>query len=756
MMHRTHAHTDEQLNQAHRTFLKIGLWLLFAVYVALAGVWNVTLPAYENLDELEHAEFVRHVVTTARLPVHGEAETQGYRVRQEASQPPLYYLMAAGWARLWQLPTNAHDPQAVPGEVVACGAGAPFYNTMTWVQDPAERAWPWHGAHRTLHSLRLFSTLLQGFTVIGAWALARRVTTRAEFPFLVTGFVAFNPQFVMVASGVNNDNAVVPLATWGLVLCTDLWQRGPHALRVLGLGLIGGLAALSKLSGFGLIGLGGLVLLIEGFSRRRPLIHIVTHGLLLVMPALILVAPWLWRNYRLYGDLTALTPMLNEVGVRSTGVSLGEAWLMVRSYWGQLPCAFYPRTLYWPFLLYAGGGLAGVVVNRIRRWSRTAPVTRRALVLAALWFATIVLAWTRWNRMTFATGGRLLFPAASAVALILALGWEGWGRTVTRIWAAVLPVTSLGVLVFGLIPLTVPPPTGPDSDVDANASSLTFGERVTLRAYRAEIVKPRLACILVDPAYCGPALDLDLSWEATNPPQENWTMVVQLVSPVPGETELRLNYNHWPGRGLLPTSSWPADEVIRDPYLIPLPKYSGVTRAWSVRVAFVDPQSGTRLPVRAGGNPLGDAAHLTQVRVPDGNPPHPTGMLKDASLAKFEEGVRLLYAEVTPLEAGIWQVDLFWESLAPVHDDYVIFVHAYDDEGALLGTGDGPPLRGGFPTHLWEPGDRIATSHTLMPDSGPPTLLAVGLYEPISGHRLQAASGSVPIENDAVVIWQAP
>lgn len=753
MAHR-HARTRKRPHPIQLPREKAGLLLLCIVYLALAWAWNVTLPAYENLDELEHAEFVRHVVTTGRLPVHGDAEARGYRVRQEASQPPLYYLLAAGWAGLWRLPTAPHDPQAVPDPVVACGPSPTFYNKMTWIHTPAEARLPWDGAFRTLHSLRLLSTLLQGLTLIGAWALARRATSHPTGPLLVTAFVGLNPQFLMVAAGVNNDNAVVPLATWGLVLALDLWQRGPSVLRIVGLGLLGGLAALSKLSGFGLIGLGGLVLLIEGISARRPLTKIAAHGLLLLAPALLLVTPWLWRNQQLYGDPTALAPMLEEVGVRSTGVSLGEAWLMVRSYWGQLPCTFYPRALYWPFVLYVIGGVAGLLVNLAHRRPHHRTVTGRALALSGVWFATIVLAWIRWNRMTFATGGRLLFPAASAVALLLAVTWRSWGRHVARIWAAVLPLASLAVLIFGLLPIAVAPPI--DAPQQAAAPSFSFGERVTLHDHRAQIVQPRVACALKSASYCGPALDLDLHWSATTPPAENWTMVVQLVSPVPGGTDLRLNYNHWPGRGILPTSVWPAGEIIHDHYRIPLGEDASTTRAWSVRVAFVDPQSGNRVPVRAGDEPSGDAAHLALLRVPDGNPRVPTETGDGTLDVEFGAGIRLLYADVTAMEAESWHVDLVWESLAPVSEDYVIFVHAYDEDGGLLATGDGPPLQGGFPTRLWEPGDRIATSHSLVPDEGTPAVIAVGLYDPATGQRLPAASDDVPVDNDAASIWRAP
>lgn len=38
------------------------LFLLLA-FVALALAWNVVVPPYENLDEIEHAEVIRYVVS---------------------------------------------------------------------------------------------------------------------------------------------------------------------------------------------------------------------------------------------------------------------------------------------------------------------------------------------------------------------------------------------------------------------------------------------------------------------------------------------------------------------------------------------------------------------------------------------------------------------------------------------------------------------------------------------------------------------
>ena len=253
---------------------RAGLWLILATFVSLALAWNMTVPAYENLDEIEHAEVIRHIAVTGRLPVHGEAEAAGFHVRQEASQPPLYHLLGAAWVRLWGLPREAPDARPIPATFVACGSGDTLYNRVTWSRDPYAGFFV-AGHRRTVYALRLLSTLLQCATVAGTWTLARRLALRGFVAPLATAIVAFNPQFLLLAAGVNNDNLVTPLATWALVLLVDVWQRGPTPPRLLGFGVLTGLAALSKLSGLGLLGLGGLTLLAYAWRQRAPLARLL-------------------------------------------------------------------------------------------------------------------------------------------------------------------------------------------------------------------------------------------------------------------------------------------------------------------------------------------------------------------------------------------------------------------------------------------------------------------------------------------------
>lgn len=726
-------------------------YVLLTAFVLLATAWNLVVPAYENLDEMEHAEVVRHIAVTGRLPVHGDAQEAGFHVRQEASQPPLYHLLGAAWVRVLRLPRKPSTAEPLPGSVIACGDRATFYNKVTWERDPYTQRFPWRGHRRMVHGLRLLSTLLQTLTVWGTWVLARRLFLRGPVPLLATSIVAFNPQFLLVAAGVNNDNLVTPLATWALVLLIDIWHDGATPVRLLGFGTLSGLAALSKLSGLALLGLGGLMLLLTARRERTSLWTLIHWGLMMGIPALALVAPWAFRNLRLYGDPTALAPMLEVVGRRNSPINvLNEFRLMWPSYWGQLPCAFYHRSLYWPFALLAGGGLLGLGLC----WSRLRRHQRQGLLGLTLWFAIIVAAWIRWDLITPAPGGRLLFPAAPSLALLIAAGWTLLARAAPRIWAALLPIWALATLIAGPLHIFAPPPVRSTTSSPETAS-YSFGNAIQLEDYDVQLTRPRLACWLSTPSYCHPTLDITLVWKANQSMTENHVQAIQLVSAKPGDNTLRLSYNYWPGRGNLPTSAWPTDRAITDRYQLPVPTGDFATQAWDVQIAFFDTETKARLPVTHEGQPAGNAAHLTTLRVPDAQPTCDQ-LAPLTPPVQFGDAIALTHAEAAP-DAEEANVTLCWESVAPLAEDYTVFVHAYAADGTLLGTGDGPPMDQGFPTRLWAPGDRILDPHTITwTETGQPAQIAVGFYYPQTGERLPAVRLDTRLPNDAAIIWETP
>lgn len=725
--------------------LSCGLILL--VFTALAVAYGLVVPPFENLDEIEHFGAVRYVAETGRLPVHGTPDADVYRYRQEASQPPLYYLLSAGLVRALGL----EAPDAAPfwrfNPRLACGPQAPslFDNRTVLYHNPNLEALPWHGALLMLHLLRLWSTLLQAATVTGAYALTRRAFPQHPgAALLAMAVVAFNPQFLLVASGVNNDNLVTPLATWGLYLMLGFWQEGVSVQRSLALGALIGLAGLSKLSGWLLLPLSLAVLLALGLRslRRNDLaslkLSLASLALLLAVPVS-LAGWWFWRNWQLYRDPTGLAPMLDLVGIRESSlVSASVANLMFRSFWGQIPCSFFPSAFYAPYAMLTALSVVGLVWGR-RRWAAR---ERRAATILAGWLLLVVAAWVRWNSITPAPGGRLLFPALPAVAALMAVGVQTLGRPRIVIPAGVILLVLMASWTAAhILPaFFAPPPRWADRAAVRPSHSLNveFGQVIRLLGYDTTPDAERSL------------LHVTLYWEAAAPTPEDYILALHLVSPVPGDTTLRWTYDSWPGHGTYPTSAWQPGEVIADRYRFRLPEAEFPTQAWDLQLVVYLPHSGARLPARVGGVPGGDRVILARLRLPGKEPTCPqVGQL--ASEVRFNDAVSLTHAWVTPADGGT-QVALCWKALTRLPRDYQVFVHLYDGAGNLADAGDGPPMQGAFPTSTWEPGDVILDIHRIGSPVGEGRI-TVGLYLLEDGSRLPAWVEDQPVREGEVVVW---
>jgi hypothetical protein len=106
---------------------------------------------------------------------------------------------------------------------------------------------------------------------------------------------------------------------------------------------------------------------------------------------------------------------------------------------------------------------------------------------------------------------------------------------------------------------------------------------------------------------------------------------------------------------------------------------------------------------------------------------------------KFGEAVALDGIQLTRRGTEV-HIILWWRSLAPVEGGPVVFTHLYGAGRELAATADGPPLGGGFPAGIWEPGDRVQDERVLagLDDAAPPLTIGVGWYDPVTGVRLPA------------------
>ena len=87
-------------------------------------------------------------------------------------------------------------------------------------------------------------------------------------------------------------------------------------------------------------------------------------------------------------------------------------------------------------------------------------------------------------------------------------------------------------------------------------------------------------------------------------------------------------------------------------------------------------------------------------------------------------------------------VTLAWEALQASAVSYRVFVHLLAADGRIVAQSDGEPANWQYPTTAWLPGDFILDAHSLTLPPGLPSGdygLIAGLYEPVSGARLESA-----------------
>ena len=417
---------------------------ILAAYLALAGLYAARTPNWQAPDEPAHYNYVRQIADEGRLPVISPGDwQQDYQEQLKASgfdpalldrldtiqyedhQPPLYYLLLA--------PVYA----LTDGDLLA---------------------------------LRLASVMLGAGVVIGVWAVLRAAWP--DHPTLAlsgAGFVAFLPQHLSILASVNNDalaELIVALTLWAAVA----YLRGAQRARPLALGVLAGIALISKTTIYFLVGIVVLSVLLRGRRERWPPRTTAAHLAAAILPALLIGGVWWARNLHVYGgtDFTGLArhDAVTVGQVRTDeyieGVLGGDERQYVEnlvrttfhSFWGQFGwmAVPLPGTVYRLLWLITLGLLAGAAIYA---WRERLPRAldgpgRDALIVFAAVIVLVAAAFLLYNREFVQFQGRYLYPALISLALIVAMGLRGWAGLVfgRRALADWLPLAAVGALAL--------------------------------------------------------------------------------------------------------------------------------------------------------------------------------------------------------------------------------------------------------------------------------------------------------------------
>jgi hypothetical protein len=735
-----------QLTQGAR---RHGLRLLLAAFVALGGIYAVVTPLFEVSDELWHYPMVKTLADGNGLPVQNPANPGPWR--QEGSQPPLYYALMA-LATAWIDTSDMEqvrwvNPHADNGVITADG------NNNIVIHTERER-WPWQGTVLAVRLIRLLSVLLGAATVYFTYRLALEAAPGREgLALAAAGLTAFTPMFVFISASVNNDNLAIALAAAALWLMAR-WVRRREAVTVKQaavMGLILGGAALSKTSALGLWGVAGAALAYAHWfgdgrptadDRRRRARALAAAGVVMYGLAGLAAGWWFVRNYQLYGDWLGWNAFLATVGARPHPATLAQLWGervgFVQAYWGlfggvSVAMPSWTYTALNAMAALGGLGLLGVVGQAAAR--RTVRLRDAAVwALAAGWLALILIGLVRWTSLTWASQGRLIFPAIAAVSLLLAAGLRFWGR-----WAPWAAMGGMGLLTaavpFAIIgPHYAPPPELTAADRAAMQHPLNGGAGVSFAGEMRLLGYD----LLDDAARPGEALRLRLYWQSEIAMDRNWSIFLHVVDEAGVIVAQRDRY---PGNGALATTQLRPGQSWADEYVIPIPDAAYAPVEGRFVAGLYDLVDGARLEAAEGGDAYTLAAARIEARPamvhPDaGEIPNPFGQNFGGQIELA--GYRMDRRALRPGET--LRLTLYWRAIGRIPSNYSVFAHVRGEGETLWAGQDAWPQQGAAPTSTWQVGDVIVDTYelTLKADTPPGQHdVEVGLYDGPTGARLR-------------------
>jgi hypothetical protein len=738
--------------------------LLIVTFLALGALYSLITPVFETPDEVWHFAHVRYIAQHRDLPVQGANQGEE-SAQQEASQPPLYYVLASPLVGIVDTSDFAEVARANPFAAL----GQPHSDGNKNAVVPSPSTFPWYGTALAVHLTRLLSVLFSAITVAAAYAAGLTIFTGRQAPpgiafppvlfaLATAALVAFNPQFAFISASVSNDSLMTALGALTLAIVASMVSAPalPSRRRLALLGVLAGLAALCKLSGLLVACFVLAALLVVALLHRteRPAsatLRWLAGATIIVGGLAMLIAGWWYiRNLLLYGDLTGLSAMLQWVGTRTMSLAdiAGESQGLELSFWGVFGWfnVLMDQGVYRVLQAVDRLALIGLAAWAALRMAQrtTVSVNARALAAAALWLAVVLAGLARWTATTPGTQGRLLFPAISAVAALLVTGLATLLPARLRAPGLTLLATCLLFLAAAapfryIMPAYALPPVVTGGAQPQHPASITYGDdEIALLGYDAssETITP------------ASTLTVTLYMQALRPMSSDYSLFIHVWG---ADMQWIGQRDSYPGRGSLPTHNWPAGTTIADRYLVSIAPTATVPARAILEVGFYDYDSGSRLVAAREdgartGLPIAGQLRLS-ASAPSAQPLQP-------ALASFGDQINLAGADVkTPpeLHAGsVISVMTTWQAVAPCQVDYLIFLQIIDQKPSLVAQNDGPPQNGWYPTSLWQAGEIVSDRRTLTLPATIPNgtyRLVVGLYDLASGQRLNA-TGAAASETD--------
>lgn len=727
-----------------------GIALVLLAFIILGAVYATVTPVFEAPDEIQHYFHVKHIADGKGLPVLAPEGEELYE--QEGGQPSLYYVLGAA-ATSW---INTDDAEELLHYNPFVNLGVPSrHGNKNLILHTGRESLPYRGATLAVHLLRYVSLLFGALTVLTTYLLALEVfPTRKALALGAAVIAAFNPQFIFTAASVNNDGLLTALCSLALLSSVLLVRRDSSLRRYLGLGVVVGLAAVTKLTGVGLLAVVCASLLI--IALRRSAREAIKGGVIILAVVILLAGWWYVRNWVLYGDPTGMSVFFEALG-GSPGRNLtlarliGELEGFKLSYWAVFGWfnILASDWVYRFFDLVVLLGVVGLPLAVVRGWKRSGSVSFSALLLMVVWIGVMGAGYVRYNQLIDAAAGRLVFPAISCFSILLSWGliqlWpQGHENVFIGLLGTTMAIVAMACPFLYIAPAYARPELLSAQELESvpNRMDVDYGGRMRLLGYRteAEVVRP------------AELVYVTLYWQALTAVDRDYSVSLTVLTP---SGELIGQEDSYPGLGSFPTSAWSPGDAIADRTWVRIRRRAPTPTIGWLGVSVYHLPTMEHLTPSQGGQPL-EEVFLAPVKVIPWQAEEYS--VSNRLSFNFGDKIELIGYDLERAEfrpQSLVHLTLYWQALGEMDEDYTVFTHFVDDEGRVWAQRDSYPLNGDYPTSVWAVGEVVKDAYEIsLPSNIAPGEyeIEVGFYLPSTGERLLVLDDETQVRDNRVVL----
>ncbi len=703
---------------------KLGVILLGHLILAL--LYSMTIPAWEAHDEWAHFRYAAYIAETHTLPSPHQRLNNEFP-DDEASQPPLYYILAAA-PMLFIDTQDGYSPQVnqyLNGENAQTGVNVVIHQ-------PKVEKFPWHGTMLAMHLGRLVSIFISTLALIVTYNILRYLTPeRPEVALLGTAIQAFAPQFVFLSAVLTNDILAITMGAILLYLMLRLIEEGPKPGLVATTSLAAGLTMLTKYVGIAILPLIPVAFVWGAWRHRRDpntLRQFMLSAIIIIVPALLLSGGMLWRNHAYTGkwiprDVVTQKALLSGLQTGQTFIDIKLVWPALKygfiTYWASFGWGnLSPQQwFYVSWLLIIIVALIGILLWLIRERPTPAWHLTPFLLLFTLMAVGVPLVRELTYNRPFLRG-RLLLSTIPITGWVIAAGWTYLSRRFWRwthlgisVWTAGL---SIYLLFFLIAPHYQPPKAlavAPELPIPINIRFGDAAELLSAEIWPTESVKAEQG------------MAVTLAWRVIAPTVKPYALSIYLVGPGGQPYGGMVSY---PGYGKMATNVWPSGYIFKETYWFIVTPNGPTPASGVIQVKLFNPRNNPKqLPTYdSRGNPIGESAIFGSVRI-DPAWQHVSAQ-DDSFLATFEHVIALERVNMLPepqYAGDVLPIWLQWQALGPGPADLTLSIQLLDEDNTWIAGNDGPVSDVLRPEH-WRQGDALDTIRWLsLPDD-----LAPGTY----------------------------